>query len=87
MARVVVPSIPHHIIQRGNRRQETFFCEADYEAYMELLAEWCKRCGVQVWAYFLCTSTTECRKVAALIANGAAFMPHLRQALSLLSHI
>ena len=53
LARVVVPGIPHHITQRGNRRQETFFYEADYEAYMQLLAEWCKRCGVQVWAYCL----------------------------------
>jgi len=53
LARVVVPGVPHHITQRGNRRQETFFCEADYEAYMELLAEWCKRCGVGILAYCL----------------------------------
>jgi REP element-mobilizing transposase RayT len=53
LARVVVPGVPHHITQRGNRRQETFFCEADYEAYVELLAEWCKRCSVQLWAYCL----------------------------------
>jgi putative transposase len=25
IARVVVSGIPHHITQRGNRRQETFF--------------------------------------------------------------
>ena len=30
IARVVVPGIPHHITQRGNRRMETFFTEADY---------------------------------------------------------
>jgi REP element-mobilizing transposase RayT len=27
MARVVIPNYPHHITQRGNRRQKTFFCE------------------------------------------------------------
>lgn len=30
LARVVAPGIPHHITQRGNRRQETFFCAEDY---------------------------------------------------------
>ena len=53
LARVVVPGIPHHVIQRGNRRQETFFEDADYRAYMDLMAEWCERRGVEVWAYCL----------------------------------
>src|SRR5574341_1106518 len=30
LARVVAPGIPQHITQRGNRRQETFFCAEDY---------------------------------------------------------
>jgi len=25
LARVVIPVLPHHIAQRGNRRQQTFF--------------------------------------------------------------
>ncbi len=53
MARAVVPSLPHHITQRGNRRQRTFFCADDYLLYMALTAEWCDRYGVQVWAYCL----------------------------------
>ena len=53
MARVVVSGVPHHVTQRGNRRQETFFNEADYSAYLELMAEWCERSGVIVWAYCL----------------------------------
>ena len=53
VARVVVPGIPHHVCQRGNRRQETFFCDEDYEAYLELMAHWCDECGVEVWAYCL----------------------------------
>jgi putative transposase len=32
IARVVAPGIPHHITQRGNRRQETFFCAEDYRS-------------------------------------------------------
>jgi hypothetical protein len=41
LARVVVPGVAHHVTQRGNRRQETFFNEADYAAYLALLKEWC----------------------------------------------
>lgn len=53
IARVVAPGLPHHITQRGNRRQKTFFCENDYKAYIDLMAEWCDRCNVAVWAYCL----------------------------------
>ena len=53
LARIVVPGYPHHITQRGNRRQETFFCDEDYEAYLSLMAEWCSRLGVEIWFYCL----------------------------------
>ena len=53
LARVVVPGVAHHVTQRGNRRQQTFFEEGDYRAYLALLGEWCGRCGVEVWAYCL----------------------------------
>jgi putative transposase len=38
MKRVVVPGYPHHVTQRGNVRQQTFFCVADYRYYLELMA-------------------------------------------------
>ena len=53
LARVVAPGLPHHITQRGNRRQPTFFSAADYRLYRALMAEWCGRCGVAIWAYCL----------------------------------
>jgi putative transposase len=53
IARVVVPGYPHHVTQRGSRRQPTFFHEEDYQRYLQLMAEWCKRHGVAVWAYCL----------------------------------
>lgn len=53
MARVVIPGIPHHITQRGNRRLETFFAESDYREYLYLMAEWCNRCKVQIRSYCL----------------------------------
>jgi len=51
LARAVAPGLPHHITQRGNRRQDTFFGVEDYTIYLELMAEWCGRCGVEIWAY------------------------------------
>ena len=30
MPKLVVPGYPHHVTQRGNRRQQTFFCEDDF---------------------------------------------------------
>ena len=53
IARVVAEHYPHHITQRGNRRQDTFFCDNDYQYYTQLMAEWCDQCGVAIWAYCL----------------------------------
>ena len=53
LARVVAVGYPHHVTQRGNRRQPVFFSDDDYAAYLELLGEWCKRHKVEVWAYCL----------------------------------
>ncbi len=53
LARVVVPGVPHHITQRGNRRLPTFFGDDDFQAYLDLLAEHAGAAGVAVWAYCL----------------------------------
>ena len=53
LARVVLPGYPHHITQRGNRRQDVFFTDRDYEHYLELLVEWCAHEGIEIWAYCL----------------------------------
>ena len=43
IARIVVPGLPHHVTQRGNRRMQTFFCDEDYREYLALLVQWCGR--------------------------------------------
>lgn len=53
LARVVAAGLPHHVTQRGNRRQQVFFGDADYATYRRLLAEGCRAAGVAVWAYCL----------------------------------
>ncbi len=54
--RVVIPAYPHHIIQRGNNRQATFFAEADYRYYLECLRQAKKKCRCRVYAYVLMTN-------------------------------
>ena len=53
LARLVIAGLPHHITQRGNRRQQTFFNDGDYAAYLELMADWCREEGVAIWSYCL----------------------------------
>ena len=53
IGRFVVPDLPHHVTQRGNRRERVFFSDADYELYRDLLREACARETVAVWSYCL----------------------------------
>ena len=53
LSRAVIPGLPHHVTQRGNRRERTFFADSDYLRYVELMAESCEYHGVEVWAWCL----------------------------------
>jgi putative transposase len=53
LARIVIPGLPHHVTQRGNRREAIFFEDGDHEIYLDLLAEQTLKAGVAVWAYCL----------------------------------
>jgi len=56
LARVVVPGIPHHVTQRGNRRMPTFLCDEDYVTCTDPMAEWCEERGVEVWPTVRCST-------------------------------
>ena len=53
IARVVVPGLPHHVTQRGNRREPVFFAPDDYRLYRRLIAAAARRADAAVWAYCL----------------------------------
>jgi putative transposase len=53
LARIVLPGVPHHVTQRGNRRERVFFEDGDYALYLDLLAEAAARAQVAIWAYCL----------------------------------
>ena len=52
-ARIVYPGVPHHIAQRGNRRQRVFFSDEDKALYLRLLSGWAEKAGLIIWAYCL----------------------------------
>ncbi len=53
LARMVVPGLPHHVTQRGNRREAIFFEDGDQQLYCDTLAEQLRKFSVEVWAYCL----------------------------------
>ena len=53
IARLVIPYCPHHIIQRGNRRQRVFFSEDDKNLYLQILNYHCRKESVEIWCYCL----------------------------------
>ncbi len=58
MARVVVPGVPHHVVQRGNRSQRVFFDEPDREFYLERLRDLSEVASMDVLAYCLMDNHT-----------------------------
>ena len=56
IARVVIPGIPHHLTQRGNRREDVFFADSDRQRYLELLLEYSAKHGLETLAYCLMTN-------------------------------
>jgi putative transposase len=53
LPRIVIPGLPHHVTQRGNRKQCTFFRDRDYLDYKEIMSQSCRRYDVTILAYCL----------------------------------
>ncbi len=53
IARIVVPEMPHHITQRGNRRQRVFFSHHDKKFYLNLLNFYARDKGISFWSFSL----------------------------------
>lgn len=55
-ARVLVPGVPVHVIQRGNNRSACFYADEDYRFYLQHLAEQAAKQGCAIHAYCLMTN-------------------------------
>ena len=65
-ARLVIPDVPHHVIQRGNRRQPVFFKDEDRSFYLALLLKWSNIARFSIWAYCLMENHVHCVGVPLL---------------------
>ena len=88
LARLVIPGLPHHITQRGNRRQQTFFNDGDYSAYVELMSEWCREEGEAKCILFnlsghgLCDMSSYDRYFSGQLEDYAYPQEHIESALA-----
>ena len=51
-----MPGVPHHIVQRGNNRQDVFFVDDDRQVYLAFLTDYAERFGLEAWGYCLMTN-------------------------------
>lgn len=56
LPRLTLTGYPHHVILRGNNRQDIFKSRADYQRMLSLLEEHSRAQGVEVHAYVLMTN-------------------------------
>jgi len=55
-ARLSIPGIPWHIIQRGNNRSVCFYAEENNQLYLHYLDEFATKFGCTIHAYVLMTN-------------------------------
>jgi REP element-mobilizing transposase RayT len=55
-ARIVIPGVAHHVVQRGHNRQVVFAADEDFQFYLENLTELKGELDVRLYAYCLMTN-------------------------------
>ena len=78
-ARLALPGIPWHIIQRGNNRSECFFADEDYRRYLGILHEQALTHDCAVHAYVLMTNHVHLLLTPGREDSAALMMKHLGQ--------
>jgi putative transposase len=78
-ARLAIPGIPWHIIQRGNNRTPCFYADEDYRRYLVTLREMADKFGCAVHAYVLMTNHVHLLVTPAGTDGAGLLMKHLGQ--------
>ena len=78
-ARVCLPDIPLHIIQRGNNRSACFFSDEDYRFYLDWLGKYAAQTRCRVHAYVLMTNHVHLLLTAEDVRGAGALMKALGQ--------
>src|SRR6267142_2827173 len=79
VARVVVPDVALHIVQRGHDRAPCFFDEDDYLSYLVALGTYAARFHCAVHAYCLMTNHVHLLLTPSAQPGCALLMKHLAQ--------
>jgi putative transposase len=78
-ARLSIPGIPWHIIQRGNNRSACFHAEEDFQFYLHYLAEFATKFGCAIHAYVLMTNHVHLLLTPQQADSASLLMKHLGQ--------
>ena len=78
-ARLAIPGIPWHIIQRGNNRSACFYAEEDYRRYLDTLNEMAEQHACDVHAYVLMSNHVHLLLTPHRQDSAALLMKHLGQ--------
>ena len=78
-ARLSVPGIPWHIIQRGNNRSACFYAEEDYQFYLYHLKDQAEKHACEIHAYVLMTNHVHLLLTPHLENSAALLMKNLGQ--------
>jgi putative transposase len=78
-ARLAIPGIPWHIIQRGNNRSVCFHAEEDFQFYLHYLQEFATQLGCAIHAYVLMTNHVHLLLTPQQADSASLLMKHLGQ--------
>lgn len=78
-ARLSIPGIPWHVIQRGNNRSVCFYAEEDFQFYLHYLQEFVARFGCAIHAYILMTNHVHLLLTPQQPDSASLLMKHLGQ--------
>jgi len=78
-ARLSLPGIPWHIIQRGNNHSACFYAKEEYHLYLDTLKEQALKFGCKVHAYVLMTNHVHLLITHEKKDSAALLMKHLGQ--------
>ena len=78
-ARISLPNVPLHLIQRGNNRQACFFADEDYLFYLDWLGDSAAKAGCIIHAYALMTNHVHLMLSSRTVDGVGAMMKALGQ--------
>lgn len=76
-ARIVIPGVAHHVVQRGHNRQVVFATDEDFQFYLENLTELKENLDVRLYAYCLMTNHVHLLLAPAQAASLASLLKAL----------